>query len=54
MLEDSDRLLTTIERRWQLRFDLREFHRAVLENGTVTLPMLQRIINHWIETQRAR
>jgi uncharacterized protein (DUF885 family) len=35
-------------------FDLREFHHAVLENGTVTLPMLQRIIDHWIETRRAR
>jgi uncharacterized protein (DUF885 family) len=36
------------------RFDLREFHRAVLENGTVTLPMLRRIVDRWIEAERAR
>jgi hypothetical protein len=35
------------------RFDLREFHRAVLENGTVTLPMLRRIVERWIEAKRA-
>jgi uncharacterized protein (DUF885 family) len=35
------------------RFDLREFHRAVLENGTVTLPMLRRIVERWIESRRA-
>jgi uncharacterized protein (DUF885 family) len=33
------------------RFDLRAFHRALLENGAVTLPMLRRIIDRWIETQ---
>jgi uncharacterized protein (DUF885 family) len=34
------------------RFDLREFHRAILENGTVTLPMLRRIVDRWIATQQ--
>jgi uncharacterized protein (DUF885 family) len=34
------------------RFDLKKFHHAVLENGSVTLPMLRKIVEHWIETQR--
>jgi uncharacterized protein (DUF885 family) len=36
------------------RFDLREFHRAILENGTVTLPMLRRIVDRWIAEQQRR
>ncbi|WP_394830412.1 DUF885 domain-containing protein [Pendulispora rubella] len=35
-----------------LRFDLKKFHVALLENGAVTLPMLRKIIDHWIESQR--
>ncbi|MEO8576295.1 MAG: DUF885 domain-containing protein [Gemmatimonadales bacterium] len=30
------------------RFDIRQFHDRVLENGTVTLPMLRANINRWI------
>lgn len=30
------------------KFDLREFHQAVLENGTVSLPILEEQINDWI------
>ena len=31
------------------RFDIRQFHDRVLENGTVTLPMLRANITRWIE-----
>ncbi len=34
------------------RFDLPAFHRALLENGAVTLPMLDRIIERWIAEQQ--
>jgi uncharacterized protein (DUF885 family) len=30
------------------RFDIREFHTIVLENGTVTLPMLREQVTHWL------
>ena len=30
------------------RFDIRQFHDRVLENGTVTLPMLRANINRWV------
>ena len=30
------------------RFDIRQFHDRVLENGTVTLPMLRELIDQWI------
>lgn len=36
------------------KFDLREFHRALLENGAVTLPMLDKIIEHWIAAQKSK
>jgi uncharacterized protein (DUF885 family) len=36
------------------RFDLRAFHRALLEHGAVTLPMLDRIIERWIVEQQRR
>jgi uncharacterized protein (DUF885 family) len=35
------------------RFDLREFHRIVLENGAVTFPMLHKMVDHWIASQQA-
>ena len=35
-------------------FDIREFHDAVLLNGPVTLPVLDRVIRNWIERERAR
>ena len=34
-------------------FDLKTFHRRVLENGSVTLPMVQATILDWITTQKA-
>ena len=34
------------------RFDLREFHSVVLEDGAVTLPMLQQKVDHWIASRR--
>ena len=30
------------------QFDIREFHARVLENGSVTLPMLNKVIYAWI------
>jgi len=30
------------------RFDIREFHDRVLENGAVTLPMLQEQLERWV------
>ena len=38
------------ERRLGDRFDIRAFHDAVLEDGAVTLGMLRRKIERWIET----
>jgi uncharacterized protein (DUF885 family) len=34
------------------RFDIRQFHDRVLENGKVTLPMLRATIARWIQAQR--
>jgi uncharacterized protein (DUF885 family) len=34
------------------RFDVADFHDRVLENGTVTLPMLRRHVEKWLETPR--
>ena len=31
------------------KFDIREFHEVILEQGTVTLPILERRVNHYIE-----
>ena len=31
------------------RFDIREFHKVILENGTVTLPMLREQVTHWLQ-----
>lgn len=33
------------------RFDIREFHTALLENGTVTLPMLREQVSHWLKSK---
>ena len=32
-------------------FDIREFHTVVLENGTVTLPMLREQVTHWLKSK---
>lgn len=34
------------------KFDLREFHEHVLEHGSITLPMLQEVIDGWIASRR--
>jgi uncharacterized protein (DUF885 family) len=36
------------------RFDIREFHDRVLENGGITLPMLATRVDAWIEDVEAR
>ena len=33
------------------RFDIRDFHREVLESGCIPLALLEEKINRWIETQ---
>jgi uncharacterized protein (DUF885 family) len=42
-------LRSDAERRLGSRFDIREFHDRVLENGAVTLPMLRRQVERWVE-----
>ena len=34
------------------KFEIREFHDALLGNGSVTLPMLRQIVDHWIQQKR--
>jgi len=34
------------------RFDIRDFHAVVLENGSVPLDVLEALVNDWIATQR--
>jgi uncharacterized protein (DUF885 family) len=48
------RLRTQAETELGSRFDIKAFHDRVLENGTVTLPMLSDVITRWIATTRAR
>ena len=36
------------------RFDIREFHKALLENGAVALPVLQDRMESWIRAQQGR
>jgi uncharacterized protein (DUF885 family) len=36
------------------RFDIRQFHDRVLENGTVTLPVLRANIIRWINVSKLR
>lgn len=43
------RVRTDAERRIGSRFDIREFHDRVLGNGGVTLPMLRRQVERWVE-----
>ena len=47
------RLRTEAERALGPKFDVRAFHDRVLENGTVTLPMLRDVITRWIARTRA-
>jgi uncharacterized protein (DUF885 family) len=34
------------------KFDIRGFHDAVLGGGAVPLPVLERIVNDWIDSQK--
>jgi uncharacterized protein (DUF885 family) len=34
------------------RFDIREFHTVLLQNGTVTLPMLREQVTHWLNDKK--
>jgi len=43
------RLRTLAEQRLQARFKLKSFHRRFLENGSITLPMVEQVIMTWIE-----
>jgi uncharacterized protein (DUF885 family) len=36
------------------RFDLRRFHNAVLDQGALPLPVLDRVIDGWIEGEAAK
>jgi uncharacterized protein (DUF885 family) len=47
------RLREMAERELGSRFDIREFHDRVLEDGGVTLPMLQRKIERWVAERRS-
>jgi uncharacterized protein (DUF885 family) len=40
------------ERELGPRFDLKKFHRVVLEHGAVTLPMLREFVEDWIRRER--
>ncbi|MBC7897907.1 MAG: DUF885 domain-containing protein [Cytophagaceae bacterium] len=42
------RLRADAKQRLGARFDIREFHRAVLEDGEVTLPMLREKVERWV------
>lgn len=49
---EMQRLRSDAEAALGTAFDIRRFHAAVLENGSVTLPMLRATIARWIETER--
>ena len=36
------------------RFDIREFHKIVLKNGTVTLAMLEELVDEYIADMSAQ
>jgi uncharacterized protein (DUF885 family) len=48
------RLRTEAERELGPKFDIKAFHDRVLENGTVTLPMLRDVITRWISATKAK
>jgi len=48
------RLRNEAERELGPKFDIREFHARVLENGTITLPMLRVVIERWFAATKTR
>ena len=34
------------------QFDLRTFHRRILENGSMTLPMVEQVVLNWVKQVR--
>jgi uncharacterized protein (DUF885 family) len=50
---EIQRLRAEAESRLGERFDIRAFHDRVLENGTISLPMLRREIDRWVAEQDA-
>jgi uncharacterized protein (DUF885 family) len=48
------RLREMAERELGSRFDIRTFHDKVLEDGTVTLPMLRAKIERWVAAEKGR
>lgn len=48
---EIQRLRAEAESRLGARFDIRAFHDRVLENGTISLPMLRREIDRWVTEQ---
>ena len=47
---EIERLRQEAEKRLGPRFDIREFHDRVLENGAVPLPLLRSHIESWIDS----
>ena len=50
---EIQRLRRLAEERLGERFDVREFHHRVIEDGTVTLGMLRRKIERWVEEDQS-
>ena len=46
------RIRAEAERALGRRFDIRAFHQAVLEDGTIPLPMLAEKIDRWVKDRR--
>jgi uncharacterized protein (DUF885 family) len=42
-------LRTKAEKQLGSRFDIRDFHEIILEQGTVTLPILEKRVNAYIQ-----
>jgi uncharacterized protein (DUF885 family) len=36
------------------RFDIRRFHNALLDQGALPLPVLERVVDDWITAEAAR
>ena len=46
------RLRELAETQFGENFDIRQFHDRVLENGSITLPMLEVMTTAWLENSR--